>query len=88
MNLNPIDTKRYQKSANPKALPPGDRDFIAAPLGRGEERYAAKQRQLYIAAYISETGSVSASYAYGPFGETIARTGLDFEHSKIFGGKG
>ncbi|MBQ9431452.1 MAG: hypothetical protein IJU44_07865, partial [Kiritimatiellae bacterium] len=33
-----------------------------------------------ITAYISEAGAVSATYAYGPFGETIARTGMDFEH--------
>jgi len=33
-----------------------------------------------ITAYISESGAVSATYAYGPFGETIAHTGMDFEH--------
>ncbi|MBQ9432494.1 MAG: RHS repeat-associated core domain-containing protein, partial [Kiritimatiellae bacterium] len=33
-----------------------------------------------ITAYISETGAVSATYAYGPFGETVSHTGRDFEH--------
>ena len=56
------DANGHQKSAKPKAMPPGDRDFIAVPRGRSEERYPATQRQLYVTAYISETGAVVAEY--------------------------
>ncbi|MBQ7191192.1 MAG: RHS repeat-associated core domain-containing protein, partial [Kiritimatiellae bacterium] len=65
----------HQKSAKPKAMPPGDRDFIAVPRGRSEERYPATQRQLYVTAYISETGAVVAEYKYDAFGNTITQSG-------------
>ena len=42
------DANGHQKSAKPKSIPPGDRDFIAVPRGRSEERYPATQRQLYL----------------------------------------
>ena len=69
------DANGHQKSAKPKAMPPGDRDFIAVPRGRSEERYPATQRQLYVTAYISETGAVVAEYEYDAFGNTISQSG-------------
>ena len=69
------DADGHQKSAKPKAMPPGDRDFIAVPRGRSEERYPATQRQLYVTAYISETGAVVAEYEYDAFGNTIVQSG-------------
>ena len=69
------DANGHQKSAKPKGNPLGDRDFIAVPKGRSEERYPATQRQLYVTAYVSETGAVVAEYEYDAFGATIAQSG-------------
>ena len=33
-----------------------------------------------ITAYISESGAVAATYAYGPYGETVSHTGQDFDY--------
>ena len=70
------DANGHQKSAKPKAMPPGDRDFIAVPKGQIEERYPATQRQLYVTAYVSETGAVVAEYEYDAFGATISQSGM------------
>ena len=69
------DANGHQKSAKPKGNPLGDRDFIAVPTGRSEERYPATQRQLYVTAYVSETGAVVAEYEYDAFGNTISQSG-------------
>ena len=73
------DADGHQKSAKPKAVPPGDRDFIAAPQGRSEERYPATQRHLYVSAYVSETGEVVAEYECDAFGATITQLGSQAE---------
>ena len=39
------DADGHQKSAKPKAMPPGGRDFIAVPQRRHEERYSAWRRR-------------------------------------------
>ena len=33
-----------------------------------------------ITAYIDESGNVAATYAYGPYGETVSHTGQDFDY--------
>ncbi|MBR4171121.1 MAG: RHS repeat-associated core domain-containing protein, partial [Kiritimatiellae bacterium] len=70
------DANGHQKSAKPKGNPLGDRDFIAVPKGRSEERYPATQRQLYVTAYVSESGAVVAEYEYDAFGATISQSGM------------
>ena len=56
------DDDGHQKSAKPEDRSTGDRDFIAVPQGRSEERHPATQRQLHQTKVKTETGVWRVAY--------------------------